>query len=81
MANECCGYKMIDMQGVGGGAIIKYCNVCGGTGNEKYKTPYAVYLAGKRYKAKSIAKSKAYMICFAFIWGGIMLSELVRRVL
>ena len=32
-------------------------------------------------KRRSIAKGKAYAICFAFILGGIMLSELCRRVL
>jgi len=28
----------------------------------------------------SAKRGKAYMICIAFIWGGVMLSEFVRRV-
>ncbi len=35
MNNKCCGYERIDAQGVGGGAIFKYCNVCGSTLNEE----------------------------------------------
>lgn len=33
--NKCCGYERIDMQGVGGGCIVDYCNNCGHTRKSK----------------------------------------------